>query len=225
MWSMLDNPGTRRLLAAAGVSAALHAAIVLSINRQPGGGDPLAQAHNGAPLIARLSAAVTESVLPAGAEPASAPATTTATAPPPPTPAVTGVSASPAAPGTVYYFKSSELDRRPFPLARIEVPPPESATAESGAVMIRLRISERGRVEEARIMFGTGLSEFEAAALREFSRAQFQPGYRGNVAVRSEMLIEVKLHPPAPAASPAVAELAPAKNQALAKQGLSAAEK
>ncbi|MDP1538177.1 MAG: TonB family protein [Burkholderiales bacterium] len=211
MGSMLETTGARRLLIAAGVSTALHAAIVLSINRQPGGGYPLAQAHNGAPLITRLAAAVTASVLPAGAEPAPAPATSAEPVPPPP-PAVTGASADSAAPGTVYYFKSSELDRRPFPLARIEVPPPESATAESGAVMIRLRISERGRVEDARIMFGTGVTEFEAAALREFSRAQFQPGYRGNVAVRSEMLIEVKLHPPAPDASPAVAELAPAKN-------------
>lgn len=199
MRSMLENTGARRLLIATGVSTALHAAIVLSINRQPGGGDPLAQARDGAPLIARLAAAVTESVLPAGIT--SVPAAVPVAEPsPPPLPAAPTTNArvpdGMTAPGTVYYFKSSELDRRPFPFARIEVPPPKSATAESGAVMIRLRISERGRVEDARIMFGTGISEFEAAALREFSRAQFQPGYRGNIAVRSEMLVEVTLQPP-----------------------------
>jgi TonB family protein len=104
---------------------------------------------------------------------------------------------APAGDGLVhYYFKTSELDRRPFPLTRIEVPTPESAEALSGSVMIRLRISERGRIEDAKIVMGTGIAEFEAAALREFSQAQFHPGYRANLPVRSEMLIEVTLKPP-----------------------------
>lgn len=209
MWPWFEHAGARRLLIAAGVSVALHAAIALSISRQPGSSDSLGQPRDSTPLIARLASAVTESVLPA--EPVVTPAPVAAPAPPPAPASATNVPGTAATPG-VYYFKASELDRRPFPLARIEVPPPESATAESGAVMIRLRVSERGRVEDARIMFGTGVAEFEEAALRAFSGAQFQPGYRGNVAVRSEMLIEVTLRPPSPAVSPPVAGLAPATN-------------
>lgn len=195
-----QNAGARRLLIAAGVSLALHAAVAVSIHRAPGGNNPLSRSPAAAPLIARLTTAVTESVLPIQPIADESPPANTASHAPvsfpgPATPPLTAGSAT--ASGAVYYFKASELDRRPFPLTRIEVPPPESAEAAAGSVMIRLRISESGRVEDAKIIMGTGISEFETAALREFSRARFHPGYRGNLPVRSEMLIEVTLRPPA----------------------------
>jgi TonB family protein len=62
--------------------------------------------------------------------------------------------------------------------------------------MLRLRISESGQVDDATIVMSTGIPEFEAAALQTFSGARFQPGYRANLPVRSEMLIEVTLQPP-----------------------------
>ena len=198
MWPPFQNAGAQRLWVAAGLSVALHAAVVVSVQRQAGGISPLPAEYATTPLVARLTTAVGDAVL-----------TTTAaepgpiTAPVVQTPPVT--SASPIAPqpdtatgdGTSHYFRSSELERRPFPLTRIEIPPPDSIEAQAGSVIIRLRISESGRVEDSKIVMGTGIAEFEAAALREFSRARFQPGYRNNLAVRSEMLIEVTLQPPA----------------------------
>ncbi len=208
------NSGTRRLWVAAGLSVLVHSAIALSVQRHPGGGaSPLLTPESSAPpLIARLVMAVGESVLPTAAPALPPVPETTLRSPPAPGTASAAIPVRdvPPATGSAYYFRTSELDRRPFPLARIEVPPPASTNIESGAVIIRLQISERGRVEDAKIVVGTGIAEFEAAALREFSQARFHPGYRGNVAVRSEMLIEVTLHPPVPAAPSAAAAPAPA---------------
>jgi TonB family protein len=193
----IADHGMPRLLLAVGISLALHAAIALSVSRQPGSGDGLAAATESPPLVARLAAMMSESVVSVPvtpAEPADAlPETTLALVAPSPAIAAgeTGSGESGA-----YYFKASELDRRPFPLQQIEVPAPESATAMAGAVMLRLRISESGRIDDARIVMSTGIAEFEEAALREFSGARFHPGYRANVPVRSEMLIEVTLRPP-----------------------------
>jgi len=186
-----------RLLLAIGLSLLLHAALVISVGRQAGGEIGSGAANFQAlPLIAKLTSVVSDvaTAVPVVTEPAPLPV--------PEIPDKTTV----ASPGTAsagndgdsggaYYFKTSELDRRPFPLVRIEVPAPESDPTLSGAVMIRLRISESGRIDDVRIMMSTGVREFEEAALREFTRARFHPGYRANVAVRSEMLIEVTLRP------------------------------
>lgn len=196
MRELFQTAGGRPLWVAAGLSIVLHAAIVVSVQRQPGGESSL-QGEQTAPLVARLATAVSDAVMPTPAiTPASdntetvrAAAANNANSPSP-------ANTDPAGDGSVHYFKTSELERRPFPLHRVEVPTPESAEALSGSVMIRLRISERGRVEDAKIVMSTGIAEFENAALREFSQAQFHPGYRANLPVRSEMLIEVTLRPP-----------------------------
>ncbi len=196
MQELFKEAGARRLWVAAGLSVALHAAIVMSVQRQPGGEAPLQAEQTTAPLMARLATAVSDAVLPAEPVVAAVPDTTESARPAPIAPATPlAINNAPAGDGSVHYFKTSELDQRPFPLTRIEVPTPESADAAAGSVMIRLRISERGRVEDAKIVMGTGIAEFEAAALREFSKAQFHPGYRSNLPVRSEMLIEVTLRP------------------------------
>jgi len=215
MRELFEEAGARRLWIAAGLSVALHAAIVISVQRQPGGEPPLQGTQATAPLMARLATAVSDAVLPA-AEPTITPVPETAE---PARPATTESSplannSAPAGDGSVHYFKTSELDRRPFPLTRIEVPTPESAETLAGSVMIRLRISESGRVEDAKIVMGTGIAEFEAAALREFSQARFHPGYRANLPVRSEMLIEVTLKPPVTDSKNRAAPALPPQSQA-----------
>lgn len=197
MHAHFTDDGMPRLLLAVGVSLALHAALVLSVSRQPGSGNGMAAAPESPPLVARLAAVVSESMTSVPVTPAepadTAPETRLAVMPP--SPSTAGSEAGGGESG-LYYFKSSELDRRPFPLKQIEVPAPESAAALAGAVMLRLRISESGRIDDAKIVMSTGIAEFEEAALREFSGARFHPGYRGNLPVRSEMLIEVTLRPP-----------------------------
>lgn len=197
MLSRTADDGMPRLLLAVAVSLALHAAIAVSVSRQPGGGDGLAAAPESPPLVARLAAVVSESVAPVPVTPAAPAETIPETRPAAaPSPAANTGGETGSGEAGVYYFKSSELDRRPFPLQQIEVPVPESAAALAGAVMLRLRISESGRVDDAKIVMSTGIAEFEEAALREFAGARFHPGYRAKLPVRSEMLIEVTLRPP-----------------------------
>lgn len=188
----------RRLWVAAALSVALHGAIVAAVQRQPGSGDLRAQPA-ATPLMARLAGAVSDAVLPEATPgtvqtPTSAPASAQSAPDTPPAPQPAAAAAA-EPPGALHYFKAAELDRRPFPLTRIEVPPPEASDHAAGSVILRLRISERGRVEDATIVMGTGVAEFEAAALREFSQAAFHPGYRANLPVRSELLVEVTLRP------------------------------
>lgn len=102
----------------------------------------------------------------------------------------------------LYYFKASELDRRPFPLEWIEIPAPE--TPQGASVHLRLLISEAGHVDHASIVMSTGLTELEQSALSVFSSTQFKPGYRGEIPVRSELMIEVNL---APATAPGQSRL------------------
>lgn len=195
------DAGTRRLLIAAAASILLHLGILASVQRGAPGDDPQAGQGNSRVLVAQLAgpaasertgelppAAGEQSPMtsPAGGEDAMPPA---AAQPSPIDPGIRN-------PGELYYFRSAELDRRPFPIDRIEVPVPESAQSLAGSVQIRLRISETGQVDDATIVMGSGIADFEAAALREFARARFHPGYRANLPVRSEMLIEVSLKPP-----------------------------
>lgn len=187
----------QRLCIAAAISVAVHLAAVISFGRGLAGDNPFAD-YGSSPttLIARLRTAEPQS-----------PAIPDATGTLPVIAADTPVPADPLPstaetvrgvrePGEIYYFKASELDRRPFPLERVEIPAPESAPALTGSVLLRLRISESGQVDDASIVMSTGIAEFEAVALRIFKDTGFHPGYRANLPVRSEMLIEVTLQPP-----------------------------
>lgn len=199
MWRGLQDAGTRRLWIAAGLSVAVHAAIAVSVQRHPGSStSPLTSEPTDLPLFARLASALTDSVLPTTEPLVSAPDETAirSVAAPRAVTAAAPADPAPAEAGSAYYFKSSELDRRPLPVRRIEVPVPESAADLSGMVILRLRISEKGRVDDAEVVMSTGITDFENAARREFMNARFYPGYRANLPVRAELTIEVTLSPP-----------------------------
>lgn len=124
---------------------------------------------------------------------------TTSTTPPQASslkPATTAASQTKAAAGP-YYFPSTELDRKPFPLKRLVVPVPDDyEKPEQASVVLRIRINEGGGVDDARVLMSSGVSAFEEEALKAFRAARFKPGYRQGIAVRSEMTIEVTLYPP-----------------------------
>ena len=187
----------QRLCIAAAISAAVHLSVALSVGRGLPGDNPFADfGSSPTTLTARLRAAEPQS--PAIPEASGTLPVVPADTPVPadPLPAVAESVNGVRNPGEIYYFTASELERRPFPLERIDIPAPESPSAVTGSIMLRLRISESGQVDDATIVMSTGIPEFEAAALQTFSGARFQPGYRANLPVRSEMLIEVTLQPP-----------------------------
>jgi len=203
----VEDVRLQRLCIAAVISVAVHLAAVLTFGRGLAGENPFADPGNSPTLIARLLSAAPQSpAIPESSGTLPVVATDTPV-PADPLPSVTEAVSGVRNPGEIYYFKASELDRRPFPLERIEIPPPESPAALTASVLLRLRISESGQVDEASIVMSTGMAEFETAALNTFTQARFHPGYRANLPVRSEMLIEVTLEPP-PAAGGAVAPAA-----------------
>ncbi|MFN7087795.1 MAG: energy transducer TonB [Burkholderiales bacterium] len=105
---------------------------------------------------------------------------------------------SPLAPGSAYYYKPSELDRRPFPLSPIDL---QTRIAEDdgddGSVVLRLLISESGRIERAVIVTSSGNAMLETLAHEAFSATRFSPGFKNGRAVKSQMMVEVTLHAPA----------------------------
>lgn len=192
----LEDVRLQRLCIAAAISVAVHLAAVLSFGRGLAGDNPFADQGNSPTLIARLRTVAPQS--PAIPEYSGTLPVVHSDTPVPadPLPSAAESVSGVKNPGEIYYFKASELERRAFPLERIEIPPPDSPTALTGSVMLRLRISESGQVDDVSIVMSTGIAEFEAAALKTFKNARFHPGYRANLPVRSEMLIEVTLQPP-----------------------------
>ncbi len=193
-----------RLSAAVAASLALHAAVVLAPSGAPPG-SPLGRSGAGSPLDARIVALPapppTERASPApptrpAAEPEQAAPARQASPPSlPPPPADASALGLPGAP--VYYLQS-ELDVRAQMQGHVDPPYPATAPPDGGYVVLRLLISEEGRVERALVVVAEPEGYFEQVAAEAFAAARFFPGRRGGTAVKSQTFIELKFHPLAP---------------------------
>ena len=185
------------------LSLLLHALVLQGIERSPPASRPPATADGNAVagLDARLQSGAEADIRRPRSDrndtAEAVEAATQAAAPGTGTQAAPGRGGAAAGDSLLYYFKASELDRRPFPLQPIEIPDPQ--TREGGSVHIRILVSESGRVDHASIVMSTGLADLEQSALGAFSSARFRPGYRGKIPVRSEMVVEVNAAPAGPA--------------------------
>ena len=94
---------------------------------------------------------------------------------------------------TPYYYPSSELDRRPRPITAIALDEPSGETSE-GYVILRLLISEAGIVDETIVVVNDARAGLVRNARDAFSRARYAPGIKDGRAVKSQMMIEVKLN-------------------------------
>jgi TonB family protein len=199
-----DLSGHKKLLMWVALSVGFHAIIVTSIER-PTAGAGIAEADlTPQPFSGRLIN-VTYNATPK-ASPASLPALSAA---PEKSADSLPVSASkhadspdpstgtPAAQRGIYYFKTTELDRKPFPLKSLVVPVPDSYDRpDPASVILNIRINEAGTVDHAAVVLSSGARDFEEVAVKTFRNARFNPGYRQGVRVRSEMTIEVTITPP-----------------------------
>jgi periplasmic protein TonB len=208
---VLATSPTLRFGVAVAASLALHAAVVFATAGVPPGA-PAGRSGASSPLEARLLALpappTADSVPPApSARPAVEPqqvASARQSPPtnPPPPPAATPALGLPDAP--VYYLQS-ELDERARMQGHVDPPYPETAPPEGGYVVLRLLISEEGRVERVMVVVAEPEGYFERAAADAFAAARFFPGRRGGVAVKSQTFIELKFHPLVPAEATAAA--------------------
>jgi len=98
------------------------------------------------------------------------------------------------------YYKRSQLDARPYLVTHVEPEYPAGVPPTGGRARIRLFINERGFVDRVAVVESTPPAKFGEAAVAAFRTAQFEPGKRKGVAVKSQILIEVEFHPLIPPA-------------------------
>lgn len=91
-----------------------------------------------------------------------------------------------------YYFLPQELSRRPKAAAPVHLEYPENAPlVVKNHVVLRLLINESGIVDKVIVVTAEVPLELEALARQAFAQAKFQPGFRGETPVKSQMLIEI----------------------------------
>ncbi len=179
-------PPWTRLGMAVAVSAVLHSAALYALS-SPRAAAPARGFQAG--ITARLSsAAATRNAPPA--EPAQRSARPDQGASPEP-----GTSASRGVLPPRYY-PASQLDRAPVPLQEIAPEYPGETKIPKGLVALRVRINERGDVDDVTLLRAEPEGVFERSALAAFSAARFSPGVLDGVAVRSEIEVEVEYLPP-----------------------------
>ncbi len=108
---------------------------------------------------------------------------------------------SPSVAGSVYY-KPSELTRRPRPAGEVTLSypvflPPVDVGRGGGVVILRVLIAETGVVDQVFVEFSDLPEAFQDEAVLRFAHARFLPGEIDDLAVKSQMRVEVILHPAA----------------------------
>jgi TonB family protein len=102
------------------------------------------------------------------------------------------LASQPAVPG---YLSGAGLDQQPRVLNDITVEYPHAAGDLGGKVVLRILVSETGRVDNLFVVSADPSGWFEEEALKAFSRAEFVPGKILGLPVKSQFFVEVKFAP------------------------------
>lgn len=92
-----------------------------------------------------------------------------------------------------YYYPAAELDRRPHPITPVTLDEPGREMSE-GYLILRLLISETGSVDDVVVVLNDAQPLLVRNAREAFGRAHYAPGIKNGQAVKSQMMIEVKLN-------------------------------
>jgi hypothetical protein len=93
------------------------------------------------------------------------------------------------------YYSAHELDVRARPLSDIQPINPDLTGRERGVLVLRLLINERGTVDSVALMKAEPPRMFGPGMLTPFMGARFSPARKGGIAVKSQMLIELRYEP------------------------------
>jgi protein TonB len=162
------------LLLAVGLSSALHAAVLSSLEPRP-------------PGVTRAPTPAVTVQLERGT-----------TRPPVPTvPAQRATGAPSRAVLPLRYLPVAEVDRPARPRGTVPLIYPENPYIWKlgGVVRLRLLISERGTVDAAEVVSAEPEGDFEEAALTAARRLVYEPALRNGHPVKSEKFIEVTFDP------------------------------
>ena len=206
------RPASLRLGLLILASALAHAAIVSGLDRLMAG--------TPAPSAARLSAVLLPAPQPsASSSPVSPPSPPLPARPSPaepretspvslPTPAPPLASEPPPVPPSELardsvvellpgprYYAANELDQRPVAITPILPEYPETASPDGAYLVVRILIDEHGRTERVVVLIADPENEFEQAVAEAFSRGRFRPGMKNGVAVKSQIVAEIRFFP------------------------------
>lgn len=98
------------------------------------------------------------------------------------------------------YYPVRELDERPLVRTHVEPQFPAGVVEGERRIALELYIGADGTVEQIAVLSPGPHGAFEDAALKAFSAAQFTPGRKSGIPVRSRMALEVLFGEPVPLA-------------------------
>ncbi|HXS51867.1 MAG TPA: TonB family protein [Usitatibacter sp.] len=96
------------------------------------------------------------------------------------------------------YFPENEVDRKAYPLRRIDLPYPDDRQGVDyyGTLRMELRINERGDVDRVQVLGSTLPPRYRDACVKAFATARFEPALREGRKVKSVKRVEVRFAPP-----------------------------
>lgn len=101
----------------------------------------------------------------------------------------------PVLPPAPDYRPRSALETAPKLLTEIVPVYPENDGLQEGAVVLRILIDEKGNVDDVAVVRSFPAILFDTAAINAFQAAKFSPGKYLGIAVKSQLLLEVKFTP------------------------------
>lgn len=93
------------------------------------------------------------------------------------------------------YYSAREVDVRATPLSDIEPVNPDLTGRERGIVVLRVLINAAGAVDNVLVVRSEPQRTFGPELLMPFRNARFLPARKSGIAVKSQMLVEVRYGP------------------------------
>lgn len=100
----------------------------------------------------------------------------------------------PARPQPAVAPRQAKVDAPPRPKRAIRPDYPKGARqrGEQGSVVVEIRVDERGRVDDVKVVASSGFLELDEAAIRAAKQAKFSPARSGESSVASTARLELK---------------------------------
>ena len=96
------------------------------------------------------------------------------------------------------YFPESEVNRKAYPLRRIDLPYPDAREGVDfyGTLRMDVWIDERGDVDHVDVLRSTVPARYRDASVKAFATARWEPALRDGRKVKSVKRVEVRFAPP-----------------------------
>jgi TonB family protein len=109
------------------------------------------------------------------------------------------IAPTPAVAGDSPYYGAREVDVRARPLGEIQIANPDLTGTQRGIVVLKVLVNAEGRVDNVVVVRAEPYHTFGPGLLTPFLNARFSPARKGGLAVKSQLLVEVRYGERAPA--------------------------